>query len=77
MAEFPQYRKYANSKAYFKILSNSSFEEINFVGKKSFIQKYEAKILPDRNRISDMLQMRNGHWVLCEAEEFEVLKAGI
>jgi len=53
--KFPQYRKYNNEKNYFKIISENSFEEKSFVGKKVLINQFEAKILPDRNFIVDLV----------------------
>ncbi len=52
---FPQYRKYKNNKHFFKIYSESEFDEISFIGTKAIITKHQAKILPDRNFISDLL----------------------
>ncbi|HEY6161939.1 MAG TPA: hypothetical protein VI112_11970 [Bacteroidia bacterium] len=51
---YPQYRKYHNGKNYFRISSPSELEEIQFMGSKCFINKLEAKILPDRNFIHDL-----------------------
>ncbi len=52
---FPAYRKYKNNKHFFKIISESEFDEISFIGSKVIITKHLAKILPDRNLISDLL----------------------
>ena len=52
---FPIYRKYKNNKHFFKIISESEFEEISFIGSKVIVTKHLAKILPDRNLISDLL----------------------
>ena len=52
---FPTYRKYKNNKHFFKIINQSEFEEISFIGKKVNVTKHLAKILPDRNLISDLL----------------------
>jgi hypothetical protein len=52
---FPTYRKYKNNKHFFKIINESEFEEISFIGKKVIVTKHLAKILPDRNLISDLL----------------------
>lgn len=67
---FPQYRKYPNNKSYFKVLSSESFEEINAIGKKYFLTKVEAKILPDRNFIADMLEASE-NWVEIDKSEYE------
>lgn len=56
---FPTYRKYKNNKNYFKIISNHEFDEISFIGSKPIVTKHIAKILPDRNFISDLLYDSN------------------
>jgi len=66
---FPQYRKYPNNKSFFKVLSNNEFEEINAIGKKYFLTKVEAKILPDRNFIADMIEASE-NWVEIEEAEY-------
>ena len=60
---FPQYRKYKNNKHFFKIYSESEFDEISFIGTKIIVTKHHAKILPDRNFIFDLL---NDVGVTCE-----------
>jgi hypothetical protein len=66
---FPQYRKYPNNKSYFKVLSNDSFEEIHVVGKRYFLTKVDAKILPDRHFIADMIAASTS-WVKIEESEY-------
>ena len=71
---FPQYRKYPNNKSYFKVLSNESFEEIHVIGRKYFLTKVEAKILPDRHFIADMIAA-SANWVeIDESEYAEIFK---
>ncbi|MFT6998294.1 MAG: hypothetical protein ACJAQ4_002055 [Cryomorphaceae bacterium] len=71
---FPHYRKYPNNKSYFKVLSMDSFEEIHVIGLKYFFTKVEAKILPDRNLIADMIEA-SANWVEIEESEYvEILK---
>jgi len=67
--EFPKYRKYPNNKSYFKVLSTEAFEEIQVIGKKYFLTTVEAKILPDRNFIFDMIEA-NDHWIEIDASEY-------
>lgn len=52
---FPQYRKYANNRNFFKIISNDAFEEISLIGSKKIVRQHQASILPDRNLIHDLL----------------------
>jgi hypothetical protein len=68
---FPAYRKYPNNKSYFKVLSADSFEEIQIIGGYYRIDRFTAKILPDRYFISDMLELANGHWVETDGTSFD------
>lgn len=56
---FPVFRKYKNNKHFFKIISENEFDEISFIGSKVIVTKNFAKILPDRNLISDLLHDNN------------------
>ena len=71
---YPQYRKYPNNKSYFKIISPEKFEEIQVLGNTKTLHTFEAKILPDRNYISDLTFNYKEHWVVCEKSEYEKLK---
>jgi hypothetical protein len=73
---FPKYRKYPNNKSFFKVLSNESFEEIQVVGSNYLLTKVEAKILPDRHFIADMIES-GSHWVPIEAEEYLEIRAKV
>jgi hypothetical protein len=72
---YPQYRKYANDKSYFKVISSDKFEEIQIIGTKVVLHIFEAKILPDRNYIYDLTFNHKENWIECSAEEYENLKA--
>ncbi len=56
---FPVFRKYKNNKHFFKIINENEFDEISFIGSKVIVTKHLAKILPDRNLISDLLHDSN------------------
>lgn len=71
MYSFPAYRKYPNNKSFFKVLSADSFVEIQVIGQYYRIDLFEAKILPDRYFISDMLDLASGHWVETDEISFE------
>ena len=70
--EFPQYRKYSNELSYFKILDDNTFIEYKRLGSKLEYYEFNAKILPDRNFISDMLYDYNLHWEKIEEEDFNL-----
>lgn len=74
---FPVYRKYKNEKSFFKITSSSSFEEITLMKNKATLHLFEAKILPDRNYILDMIYNYEQYWSLSSEKEFEEIKSSI
>jgi len=75
---FPQYRKYKNNKSFFKITSESSFEEIKFLpGGEVKYHCFEAKILPDRNFICDLLNDVGLYVDMITEKEFEEKKSRI
>ena len=69
--DFPIYRKYSNNKSFFKIVDTDHFEEIKVTGRLFEIHQFEAKILPDRNFIQDMISMDDDYWVDSTSEEFQ------
>ncbi len=60
--DFPQYRKLTNNKSWYKIEDPSLMTEIQIMGKFYFIHKLEAKILPERNLIMDLINNEGGPW---------------
>lgn len=74
---YPLYRKYNHGKAYFKVISEDEFEEIQLLGSKITLHHFKAKILPDRNYISDLTFDYHNHWEAIEADEYEALRLEI
>jgi hypothetical protein len=74
---YPQYRKYPNHKSYFKIISSEKFEEIQVLGNTKTLHLFEAKILPDRNYISDLTFNYEEYWIICKESEYQELKSNI
>ena len=72
---YPQYRKYINNKAYFKIFSDKEWEEIQVVGEKNILHHFVVKILPDRNFIYDMTFDYERNWLKIEADEYDLMKS--
>jgi hypothetical protein len=68
---FPAFRKYKNNKNFFKIINENEFEEISFIGSKVIVVKHIAKILPDRNLISDLLNDVGNTCEIATEEEYE------
>lgn len=67
---FPQYRKYKNNASFFIIHDESRFTEYKLENHQFKAYHFEAKILPDRNYIQDMLNDYELYWEKIEAEEF-------
>ena len=74
---YPVYRKYKNNKSFFKVISETEFEEIQLLGDKVSLHYFDAKILPDRNYIHDLTFNYENNWVLIEAIEYEKIKQSI
>lgn len=72
--KYPVYRKYSNNKSYFKVLDENHFEEIQILGSRYLLYSFEAKILPDRNLMHDMIEMSGGGWEEIDAEAYERLR---
>jgi hypothetical protein len=73
---FPLYRKYHNNKSFFKVLNDQEFEEIQILGKKCFVYKFRARILPDRYLIKDMIELEGGRWLEISPEEYNEVSQG-
>jgi hypothetical protein len=69
---FPVYRKYKNSKSYFKIIHPRLFEEIQVIGSKKVIKQIEAKLFPEVLFIKDLVL--NYYEMADEIAEEEYLK---
>ncbi len=68
---YPQYRKYPNEKAYFKVISEKEFEELLW-GHGGWTRRiYKAGILPDYNYIYDLTFDYSKHWMEISREEYE------
>jgi len=74
---YPLYRKYAHERTYFKVLSDSEWEEIHIMGSNYILHQFKAKILPERNYIYDLTHDYQTNWVAIEADEYERVKAKV
>lgn len=77
VVDFPVFRKYHNNSSFFKILSSEKFEEVKKLPDGYTLFVFNAKILPDRNYIQDMLYDYHLHWEVIEKEEFELMKSKV
>ncbi|HEX8516017.1 MAG TPA: hypothetical protein VF868_07440 [Bacteroidia bacterium] len=71
---YPQYRKYRNNQAYFKILSGTEWEEIRVMGTRYILHTFSVKIMPDRNYLHDMTFDYEQNWLKIEEAEYENLR---
>jgi predicted nuclease of restriction endonuclease-like RecB superfamily len=71
--KFPVYRKYKNSKSYFKIINALLFEEIQVIGSKKIIRQTKALQYPEKLFVRDLLL--NYHNMAVEITEAEYLDA--
>ncbi len=74
---YPQYRKYTHGRTYFKIISDSEWEELHISNNKITIHSFIAKILPDRNYIYDLTFDYRENWIVIEEEEYEKIKKNL
>lgn len=72
---FPVYRKYPDNRSFFAIYNENEFEEIKLLGNFYSVHRIKATILPERNYISDMLNLHNNHWVESSESEFTTIKS--
>ena len=71
-SDFPQYRKLNNEKAFYKILDDRHFDEIQRLGSKILRYSFHAEKYPEILRIQDMLDFSDGY-VLSNEDEFNAL----
>lgn len=69
--DFPAYRKLSNNKSFYKILSESEFEEIQLVGSSSIKTKTRAQKFPEMIRIKEMLSL-GGPFLKSSVKEYEL-----
>jgi hypothetical protein len=68
--EFPQYRKLINGKSYYIVHARDRMTEYARLGSRWQRFDLEAKILPERNLISDLLSGQDGVYLTISEEEF-------
>lgn len=74
---FPVYRKYSNDKSYFKVISDIEFMELKLERNGFKLYSFEAKILPDRNFIQDLIVADNEFCQVIDEEEYKAIAAKI
>ncbi len=68
---FPQYRRYSDGKSFFRIDSPGTLVELKLMGSYYQLHRMEARILPDRNYISDLIELGFPGVEIIEENDFE------
>lgn len=71
---YPLYRKYAHNRTFFKVISETEWEEIHVLGNNYSIHQFKATILPERNYIYDLTYDYQNNWIAIGADEYEQMK---
>ena len=71
MSTFPQFRKLRNGRSFYRIESETEMTEVQRVGTRLVIHRVEAKILPDRLLIQDLLSEASEQYEAISEEEFD------
>ncbi len=70
--DFPQYRKLSNGKAFYRITSERSFDELQILGSKVLLYSFQVDKYPEFVRIQQMLQ-KEGDYEPLSPNDFESL----
>ncbi len=70
--DFPQYRKLFNEKAFYKIIDDRHFDEIQLLGSRKMMYAFTAEKYPEILKIQDMLNLETGY-LECDSKEYEGL----
>ena len=74
---FPVFRKYSGNFSFFKITSTDTFIELKTMGDTVTQHHFKAKILPDFQFITDMINLHNNHWIESSELEFNQISKKI
>jgi hypothetical protein len=69
--DFPQFRKLSNEKAFYHIINNETFTEVQLMGQKRFLHHVKAVQYPEKLRIMDMLSCTEPFEECSSQEYFE------
>lgn len=67
---FPQYRKLANNRVFYKIVDDRNFEEIQLIGLKKQLYKIQAIQYPELLKIQDMINCVEETYIIISEEEW-------
>ncbi|MEX2485005.1 MAG: hypothetical protein WED10_10610 [Brumimicrobium sp.] len=69
--DFPQYRKRFDSKSFYKIINERTFEEVQLIGDRVFQHKIIADKYFEIIQIQDMLNVVGEMYLISNETEFE------
>ncbi len=70
-AIFPQYRRTADGRHYYRIEAKDRFTEIQRVGNRRLIHHVTANVYPEMLRIAEMLDGSGGHYATIHEDEWD------
>jgi hypothetical protein len=68
---FPVYRRYQDTDTWFEIHSEQSFDELKIMGSRFALVHFEARILPDRNFIYDLIHCNHQGIMVVSGNDFK------
>lgn len=68
--DFPQYRKRFDSKSFYKIINERTFEEVQLIGDKVFVHKIKADKYFEIIQIQDMLKAEGEMYLVSNEVEY-------
>ena len=72
--DFPQYRKRFDSKSFYRIINERTFEEVQLIGDKTFVHKIKADKYFEIVQIQDMLEANNEMYLVSNEREYIKVK---
>ncbi|MFM9005532.1 MAG: hypothetical protein ACKOSR_08530 [Flavobacteriales bacterium] len=69
---FPQFRKNTTGTSFYQITSASHLLEWQRIGSRLVKHEIEARILPERTLIADLLHCSNGHYIVIDEPEWRL-----
>ncbi len=73
--KFPQFRRYLNGRSYFRIDGPERVSEVQVLGNFYILHDLQAKILPDRVFISDLIEADPDVFELIDQESYDAFLA--
>ena len=71
--DFPQFRKLSNEMAFYKIIDDRHFEEIQVVGKRYFIYNHNDEQYPEILKIQEMLRLEIEGVISSDSNEYSTV----